>query len=72
MRREKGTAPNSADSARRLAELKLIINSKITKEVQRNMGRPALRNITGRFASSVKLLSLMEGKNTLMAKYTYN
>ena len=35
------------------------------------MGRPALQNQTSRFSNSVQLMSLMEGPNTLIAKYTY-
>ena len=35
------------------------------------MGRPALRNITGRFSNSVQLMSLTQARATIMAKYTY-
>ena len=71
MRREKGANRATDDGAIQLAKLKKYINSRLPAEVRRNMGRPALINQTGRFSNSVQLMSLMEGKNTLMAKYTY-
>jgi len=54
-----------------LARLKTYINSRLPAEVRRNMGRPALRNRTGRFSNSVQLLSLQQAQNSIMAKYTY-
>ena len=60
-----------ASVALELVRLKKIINSNLSAEVTRNMGRPALRWQTGRFANSVKLLSLQFAQNTVMAKYTY-
>jgi hypothetical protein len=71
MRREKGAERGTTEGAAQLARLKKYIQSKLPAEVRRNMGRPALRNITGRFSSSVQLVSLIEGRNTLIAKYTY-
>lgn len=70
-KQEKGTAPKDTDNAVQLQKLKKYIQSRLPAEVRRNMGRPALINRTGRFSNSVQLLSLMEGKNTLMGKYTY-
>ena len=71
MRREKGANRATDAGAIQLAKLKRYINSRLPAEVRRNMGRPALINRTGRFSNSVQLMSLMEGQNTLMAKYTY-
>ena len=71
MGKEKGTASKSTDSAIQLAKLRKYINSRLPAEVRRNMGSPALTNQTGRFSNSVQLLNLMEGKNTVMANYTY-
>jgi hypothetical protein len=58
-------------AAMELAKLKLYINSRLPEEVRNNMGRPALIWQTGRFADSVKLLSLQFARDTIMAKYTY-
>ena len=72
MRRERGKGRQaSTQGAAQLTQLKKYINSRLPAEVRRNMGRPALQNQTGRFSNSVQLLSLMEGKSTIMAKYTY-
>ena len=61
----------STSVAADLARLRVEIDNKLSAEVRRNMGRPSLQNRTGRFSNSVKLLSLTEAKNTIMAKYTY-
>jgi len=72
MRRERGSGRQaSTQGAAQLARLKKYINSRLPAEVRRNMGRPALQNQTSRFSNSVQLMSLMEGPNTLIAKYTY-
>ena len=71
MRREKGATASTEAGAIQLARLKKYINSRLSAEVRRNMGRPALMNQTGRFSNSVQLMSLMEGRNTLIAKYSY-
>jgi len=55
-----------------LNKLRNEINKGLTQEVIRNMGRGGtLRNRTGRFASSAKLISLHEARKTIVAKYTY-
>ena len=54
-----------------LARLKKEINRNLSTEVRRNMGKPALTYQTGKFANSVQLLSLTEGRNSTIAKYTY-
>ena len=69
-RTEKGTGTTTQGAAD-LARLKKYINSRLPAEVRRNMGRPALRNRTGRFSNSVQLLSLQQAQNSIMAKYTY-
>ena len=70
--RETGQGQEARPShAADLARLKKYIQGRLPAEVRRNMGRPALQNITGRFSNSVQLLSLVQGKNTIMAKYTY-
>lgn len=51
--------------------LKAKINARLAGEVKENMGRPALINRTGRFASSVQLVDLREGPNTLIGIYDY-
>ena len=71
MRKEKGSASSTEEGAIQLARIKKYIQGRLPAEVRRNMGRPALINQTGRFSNSVQLLSLMEGKNTVIAKYTY-
>jgi hypothetical protein len=40
-------------------------------EVRRNMGRPALRNQTGRFSNSVHLTKLMRTPKGIMGDYSY-
>lgn len=54
-----------------LNKLKRKINQRLSAEVRRNMGRPALINRTGRFSNSVELTSLQEGSKTLVGTYTY-
>ena len=61
----------STDQAADLARLKKEINKNLSLEVMRNMGKPALSYQTGRFANSVQLLSLTQGRSTVMANYTY-
>lgn len=54
-----------------LNKIKRKINQRLSAEVRRNMGRPALINRTGRFSNSVELTSLQEGNKTLVGTYTY-
>ena len=61
----------STDIAADLVRLRKYIQGRLPAEVRRNMGRPALRNITGRFSNSVQLMSLTQARATIMAKYTY-
>ena len=72
MRREKGTGGDSTQIRAELVTLQMAINRGITKEVQRNMGKPGLTERTGRFSSSVQVVgNITEAKKTLMVKYTY-
>ena len=56
---------------RQINKLKMKINQRLPAEVRRNMGRPALRNQTGRFSNSVTLTELRQGPKTLIGKYAY-
>ena len=47
------------------------INKRLPAEVRRNMGRPALRNQTGRFSNSAKLESLRETTKGISGRYSY-
>lgn len=53
----RGAGGKSAKSSRLSSPINLlaILNSKINRTVQKNMGDPALNNITGTFANSVKI-----------------
>jgi len=70
-RAERGTSAATEEGASELQRLKRHIKRNLKEEVRRNMGRPALREDTGRFASSVELMDLVEGKDTVLARYTY-
>lgn len=54
-----------------LLTLKRKINRRLSAQVRRNMGRPALINRTGRFSNSVELVNVREGQNTIIGEYTY-
>ena len=45
-------------STQNLFSLMTLINQKLPEQVRRNMGSPRLENVSGRFASSVKLTSV--------------
>jgi len=47
------------------------LNAQINDAVIQSMGRPALVNRTGRFASSVKIDSVVEGKEEYIINYLY-
>jgi len=53
-------------------ELRAFINSRLSKQVSKNMGRPALENRTGRFASSVKVENAVKKGNVANIDYTYD
>ena len=52
-------------------QLETMINKRLPAEVRRNMGRPALRNQTGRFSNSVELKSLRSTAGGLSGIYSY-
>lgn len=54
-----------------VVRLKTLINKRLSAEVRRNMGRPALMNRTGRFSNSVELLNLRETPKGITGDYTY-
>lgn len=54
-----------------IGQLQLIINRKLSDQVKKNMGRPALRNQTGRFADSVRLVAMRQAQNSIVGDYTY-
>jgi hypothetical protein len=70
-RAERGTSAATEEGAVELARLKKYIQGRLPAEVRRNMGRPALMNRTGRFSNSVQLVDLVEGRGTILARYTY-
>ena len=57
-------------SASPLALLALL-NKKLPQTVVDNMGAPALENRTGRFASSVRAVNVVQGKHSPTFQYTY-
>ena len=54
-----------------LDKLRVLINKRLPAEVRRNMGRPALRNQTGRFSNSVTLESLRPTAAGISGVYNY-
>lgn len=61
----------SGESLVALTKLEALINKRLPAEVRRNMGRPALRNQTGRFSNSVELQSLRPTAKGISGEYTY-
>jgi hypothetical protein len=47
------------------------MNKRLPQAVVQNMGRPALRNRTGRFSDSINIESITPAARTLMVRYTY-
>jgi hypothetical protein len=69
---EKGKGDTDfAIAAAGLLAVKRAINKRLPEEVRRNMGRPALRFQTGRFARSTVIESITPAARTLLVKYTY-
>ena len=50
----------------------LAYDDRLAGQIQRNMGRPALINRTGRFAQSANVVSAVGKPNGLHLDYTYN
>jgi len=72
--KEKGNTVNPEQFANTVAaslKIKNAINKRLPAEVRRNMGRPALNNITGRFSNSALIESITPAAATLLVKYTY-
>ena len=70
-KKDKGESGRGDARNRDINKLRMKINQRLPAEVRRNMGRPALRNQTGRFSNSVTLTELRQGPKTLVGKYTY-
>jgi len=70
VKKEKRREAGGTDLAE-LTKLEKIINKRLPAEVRRNMGRPALRNQTGRFSNSVELESLRPTAKGLSGEYSY-
>ena len=70
-RKDRGESGRGDTRNRDINKLRMKINQRLPAEVRRNMGRPALRNQTGRFSNSVTLTELRQGPKTLVGKYTY-
>ena len=49
-----------------------LINTKLQRELTDNMGQPALENVTGRFANSVRVLKVTQAKAGTSIQYTYD
>ena len=67
---EKGTA-GPENLLIGLTAMTKLMNKRLPKAVINNMGRPALRNRSGRFAESVNIESITPAARTLMVRYTY-
>jgi len=57
---------------RKAVETRAFINSRLTGQIQRNMGRPALINQSGRFAQSASVVNAIGKPNGIHMDYTYN
>lgn len=68
---QKSTEKKKEKDAQNLSRLQTILNRSIAKKVQQDMGRPALRNQTGRFANSVQIERLTKTKAGIAGDYTY-
>lgn len=68
---QKSQEKKKETDAQNLSRLEAILNRGIAKKVQQDMGRPALRNQTGRFANSVQIEKLTKTKAGIAGEYTY-
>ena len=57
---------------RKAFETRAFVNSRLSKTVANNMGRPALENQTGRFARSAQVTNAMAVGNQVHMDYTYS
>jgi hypothetical protein len=53
-------------------ETRAFVNSRLSKTIQGNMGRPSLINQTGRFADSAQVTNAMAVGNQIHMDYSYN
>ena len=67
---EKGTA-GAEQLLIGLTTMTKLMNKRLPQAVVQNMGRPALRNRTGRFSDSVNIETITPAARTLMVRYTY-
>jgi hypothetical protein len=70
-RREKNVESGGQDMQIAASVLRAFVNSRLTKTVQGNMGRPRLENVTGRFAESVNVVNANALGNHVHLDYTY-
>jgi len=70
-RREKNVESGGQDMQIAASVLRAFVNSRLTKTVQGNMGRPGLENVTGRFAQSVNVVNANALGNHVHMDYTY-
>lgn len=71
--KRKGRAEKSLESSTFDAfEARAFINSRLSKQVAQNMGRPALENRTGRFANSVNVVNATKYGDVTNIDYTYD
>ena len=61
-----------ASATQNPTSLMALINIKLQRELTDNMGQPALENITGRFANSVRVLKVTQAKAGKSIQYTYD
>jgi hypothetical protein len=70
---ERGTPGASNENQVQAAFVtRAFINSRLAKQVQKNMGRPGLENQTGRLAESAQVVNAVPKGNQLHMDYTYN
>ena len=70
-RREKGAGGRQQDAIQQALVTRAFINSRLTKQVQGNMFRPGLENVSGRFAESVTITNASSNGNQSHFDYTY-
>lgn len=71
IRKRRKSSRNKSKSMNPLGML-MLINKRLPQKVAKNMGKPGLDNVTGRFASSVKAVNIQNsGQGLPMIDYTY-
>lgn len=70
-RREKNIESGGQDMQIAASVLRSFVNTSLTKQVQGNMGKPGLENVTGRFAQSVNVVNANALGNHVHMDYTY-